>query len=659
MIHVGNTDDRTRVFLSSHDLQTHVHALGASRKGKSKLAEYIVRQLVKTQKAFCLIDPHGELYGNLLQWLAYVRPKHDVILFNPSYEKRIVGFNPFTIADPTDEAKLSTKVDRMVAATLLAWGQTDANNTPRLERWLRTLYFTILEQGLSIDAARFFLSYEHKSVRDSIIAQIRSPAVREEWMNLLASSTKHGFVGRLESVGNRLQRFVAHPTIRRMMSVSTNSIDIEALTNGKHSLIANLQPSDLLSEDVARITGTLLLNEIWEVVRRRKVRGGKRPRDFFVIIDEFQNFATPDVSTMLDEGAKYGLHLILLHQRLSQLNADLQGAIKNAHTRCIFGGLPKGEAEEMLYGSKPSTPIAEPKEDVNATVMHSRQHFTLRRPEKRLEFVTTPLVEEYGLGSETVERYVAQKLARYLTVREVDALLDRMHRPDRSTIEPAESTIPVADNFNTAAPRSPSVPSKRPRVVSDPKPTPAASYSTQAIPLPTPSPVLGRGGRQHKYLQQLVKRMAEDKGYRVTIEKPILGGLGSVDVALERDTVTVACEISVTTTVDHEITNIEKCLAAEFTHVVLISPERRFLKTAKTLLVQALGEASVKRVRLFTPEDFLTFLEDLDKNAVHDVTSVRGYKVKVKYRVTSGDDQKARKEAIAHTVVQALRRLKN
>ncbi len=171
-----------------------------------------------------------------------------------------------------------------------------------------------------------------------------------------------------------------------------------------------------------------------------------------------------------------------------------------------------------------------------------------------------------------------------------------------------------------------------------------------------PSP--GHGDQQHKYLQRLIKRLGENKGYRTTIEKEILGELGSVDIALERDGKSIACEISVTTNVEHEVGNIQKCLAAGFENVVMISTEKKSLNKAKELASESLSEKDLDRIRFFTPEEFLSFLEELDAKAATKEHTVRGYKVEVKYRTVSEAEKKARKQAIAQTVVQALRRMK-
>jgi excisionase family DNA binding protein len=126
----------------------------------------------------------------------------------------------------------------------------------------------------------------------------------------------------------------------------------------------------------------------------------------------------------------------------------------------------------------------------------------------------------------------------------------------------------------------------------------------------------GRGGEHHKYLQQLVKRWAEGRGYSVTLERPVLDGLGSVDVALEKEgRPPIACEISVTTNVEHEIGNVQKCLAAGFAEVLLISSEKKTLTSVRHALVVALSTAQYRQVKFFTPEETFSYLDGLRAEA--------------------------------------------
>jgi hypothetical protein len=152
--------------------------------------------------------------------------------------------------------------------------------------------------------------------------------------------------------------------------------------------------------------------------------------------------------------------------------------------------------------------------------------------------------------------------------------------------------------------------------------------------------------------------MGNDRDYKATIEKRIVGGLGQVDVVLERNGTSIACEISVTSTPEQELANIQKCLSAEFEHVILISTDRKTLTRVSELAADSLTEKDRKKVAFLSPGDFFVFLEELDAKAATKETTVRGYKVKVKYRSIDEADNKARKQAIMQTILEGLKRAK-
>jgi hypothetical protein len=178
------------------------------------------------------------------------------------------------------------------------------------------------------------------------------------------------------------------------------------------------------------------------------------------------------------------------------------------------------------------------------------------------------------------------------------------------------------------------------------------------VKLPSAPPSSGRGGPQHKYIQELVRRWASSRGYKTTIEKEILDGLGSVDVALEKDGRSIACEISITTSVEHEMGNVQKCLTAGFEHVVLILSERKMMAKAKDAVAAAVSEAERSRVHVLTTEEFFAFVETLEAHAAGREEKVLGYKVKVDYQPVAEGEQKARKQAISQVILGALKKLK-
>jgi hypothetical protein len=117
----------------------------------------------------------------------------------------------------------------------------------------------------------------------------------------------------------------------------------------------------------------------------------------------------------------------------------------------------------------------------------------------------------------------------------------------------------------------------------------------------------GRGGAQHKYIQDLIRRLGEERGFVVAIEKRILGGHGHVDVALEREGLSIGCEISMTTRAAHETGNMAKLIAAGFDYAVFITSKDRVRKAMR----EALGDAESSRIRFLTPDGFVALLDEI------------------------------------------------
>jgi len=167
---------------------------------------------------------------------------------------------------------------------------------------------------------------------------------------------------------------------------------------------------------------------------------------------------------------------------------------------------------------------------------------------------------------------------------------------------------------------------------------------------PDPERLDGRGGEQHKYLQSLLRRMGEDRGYRATIEKRVLDGAGHVDVLLERDGISIACEISVTLSAAHEIGNLQKCIAAGFDFVVLVASEKATLRESREALQSIVSEREFSRTRFLSPQAFAGFLEEVQAKQADSSSTVRGYKVKTTFRPIS-DAERKEKEALLNSVI--------
>lgn len=177
--------------------------------------------------------------------------------------------------------------------------------------------------------------------------------------------------------------------------------------------------------------------------------------------------------------------------------------------------------------------------------------------------------------------------------------------------------------------------------------------SAESPTRPTP----GRGGAQHKYLQELVRRWGEANGWRATIEERILGGLGSVDVALRKGEQSIAVEIAVTTSVEHEIGNIQKCLAAGFELVIVVSSDSKTLGSLRDWAAADLPEVR-NRLTLSTPDGLFDALAAYDPADAGREATIRGYRVKVRTTAGKADESMAKRKSVSQVIAKAVQRLR-
>ncbi len=343
---LGYGADKRPIRLEPDDRRAHTHVIGSSGSGKSKFLEHLMRQDINDRQGFCLIDPHGTLYDDVLRFAAARVASRDLILLNPSRPDSIIGFNPFRRAP---EGDLSVQVDRRVGAIMRAWGVENTDATPTLARTLRLLFAVMIEHGLGLKQAAHLIDWKAQEVRASLIDLMTSnPFVKQEWMELMNLKQREWRDETL-SAKNRLYKFLASETLGRFMSVPDRSIDlVSAMDEGKIILV-NLATSDFLSSDNARTFGALLVNEFYECAKRRKRDAlGRPPKPYYLYMDEFQNFVSLDIDDMLDQTRKFGLFLVLAHQRFGQLDDNITDAVlANCRIKAVFGGLPLESARIM------------------------------------------------------------------------------------------------------------------------------------------------------------------------------------------------------------------------------------------------------------------------------------------------------------------------
>lgn len=358
---------------------------------------------------------------------------------------------------------------------------------------------------------------------------------------------------------------------------------MRGIMDGRKIFLARLSQG-AIGEENAHLLGSLLVARIAQAAMSRQDTDSATRVQFFCYIDEFHHFVTPSIAAILSGTRKYGVGITLAHQEIRQVKSrseDVMSAIlANAHTRIIFrvgdqdaralaDGLSFFDSADLM-----NLGIGE------AIVRVERPSF-----DSNLKTVRATVVHA-GVASRRRAAAIQNSRAGYARPRaEIEEAL-RLARPERTR------TVPAAQ------------PERRPAGQDVPAPTPTLSASTN-------KPASGRGGSQHKYLQSLVQRLAEDRGFTVTIEKEVLHGHGYVDVALEREGLRVGCEISITTRTSHETENLTKVLAAGFDYAVLISSDARVLDRA----ARALHNVDRERIRLLAPDELIGFLDELTSGA--------------------------------------------
>jgi excisionase family DNA binding protein len=312
--------------------------MGGSGMGKSTLLYDILTQLIMEGAGFALLDPHGELYEQLLAFLSYTDYRaSDVRLIDATKREITATVNPFTSEQAPDA--IETKAQILTDLTLQVWGKD--SEAVRAEKILYVLYVALLEQRRPL--SDIFDVLENPGV-------IRNLFARTEWEQLRGKSY-------LDSVTTRLKP-LAHERLRALTNPN-QAIDFSRLLN-ENILLANLSRSDIMGDKECRTLAAFLVAEIWSAAFSRR----QRHPSFYLVIDEFKILATEELANVLAQAQKFGLHLIFLHQTEQQLPTYMKDAIGNVS--CFIHFVGKGEVVVNGWGSGVNQTFIEPEPEIYA-----------------------------------------------------------------------------------------------------------------------------------------------------------------------------------------------------------------------------------------------------------------------------------------------------
>jgi len=416
-----------------------------------------------------------------------------------------------------------------------------------------------------------------------------------------------------------------------MFAQSTNKLDLfSALQDGKIILVNTAK--DLLKEEGSSIFGRFFVQQIAQAALERATVAPSERTPVLLYVDEAQEYFDDRIETILTQARKYRVGLTIAHQTLDQLSPKLRAALHANTSVKAAGGTSSRDARALAEELHTTADFIE---GMKRRKEHTEFAVWIRNETPQAIRLSAPLgflERQATMSEDAFERLQQQNRERYCgTYEEVQQAIEQARkRGPEEPPKPSEHTPPPI--------REEPVPEWRvPEAAGEP-PKPHL-----AKPLRPERPEPGKGGAQHKYLQQLVKQLAEERGFRAMLEEQVSGG--QVDVGLHRDDVSIACEISVTSTPEYEAQNLAKCLRAGFTRVWAIAPDAKRKRSVEQRAKKRLGEGAAG-VEFFLPADLVEALEAFTPPKPEERV-VGGYKVKSTRSTMSPEEAKRRREELA------------
>jgi len=652
--------------IADKDRATHLYVIGGTGTGKTKFLEFLIRQDIDIDNGAGIIDPHGDLIEDIKGFLAcrYKENKNEkeisenVVLIDPTDPQSTVTFNPL---EKLPNVSVAEQAGELISAFKKIWADSWGS---RMEDLLRNSLIALGESGYTLAELSQFLT--SRAFREFVLEKVTNP-IAQEYFKRFNSLTDKGQLSWIEPVTNKINAFFADERIRQMFSSPKSSFNLREIMDQRKLLLIKLDKGKLKGS--ADLLGSLLMAKIQMTAFSRADLPQNRRIPFHLYIDEFQNFASESFSVILSEARKYGLSLVMSHQTLSQISDELRSLILGNAGIHVYFRINRQDANLLAkeafnysgYEVKTMSsfrPVFWSYSEEWEHKIEELQNLPLRVcyvkhkieggiiPIKTVEIESACTV--LGINEEQYSEFLKNLPigGKYLVSRETLSSLSK-ERADliaKEVERKREKEIRFKPVWEKPTPQKP----RREPVFNAPR---------KRFEIDEPESE-EKERTQHQYLQNLIKRSAEEKGYRVIIERPTPDGAGRIDISLERETIRIACEISVTSTSEQELSNVEKCLQAGYEKIILCAPEKKALEKIRAFVLENLDDAGKEKVLFFQPEELLFYLEEEAAREGTREERVKGYKVKVQYQPVKDIDKKTKREAVGQVILQALRRLK-
>jgi hypothetical protein len=320
------------VYIEKFDRQRHFYVIGKTGTGKSEFLKGMISQDINNGAGVAVVDPHGDLVEDILKMIPPNRAE-DVILFDPSDTERPMGFN---MMEADTEQQKHFAVNSLIG---LMYKLFDPNKTgivgPRFEHAVRNAMLTVMyEKGSTLIEVMRVLT-DQKFVQE-MLPKVEDPIIKRYWTDQIAQTSDFHKSEVLDYITSKFGRFVTNKMIRNIIGQSYSSFNFRTVMDEQKILLINLSKG-IIGEENCNFLGLILVPKLLVAAMSRQDMPMEQRKDFFLYVDEFQNFATPDFAQILSEARKYRLNLIVANQFIGQMEEEIKNAIfGNVGTVCSF-----------------------------------------------------------------------------------------------------------------------------------------------------------------------------------------------------------------------------------------------------------------------------------------------------------------------------------
>ena len=323
-------NQRKRFGIKTDDRRRHIYVVGKTGMGKTALLENMAIQDILVGRGVSFVDPHGEATERILDFIPSKRV-NDVVYFNPADLDYPITFN---VMEKVGEEHRHLVASGLMGVFKKIWPDVWS---ARMEYILNNCILALLEYPNStlLGINRMLADPEY---RKKVVDRITDPVVKSFWLNEFARYTQRYEVEATAAIQNKVGQFISNPLIRNIIGQVRSKIDMRKIMDNGKILIANLSKGKI-GEDNSRLLGALLITKLQLAAMSRVDIPEEKRRDFFLYVDEFQNFATESFVNIMSEARKYRLSLTLANQYIAQLE-EMTPTGKSTKVRdAIFGNI--------------------------------------------------------------------------------------------------------------------------------------------------------------------------------------------------------------------------------------------------------------------------------------------------------------------------------